>query len=527
MSKFKDHLKSVFLSIPLGIVIAILVCFLIAGYSIWYISAGKFPAFPNTGKDNYYIDLGEAFLHGQLSMLQKPNPQLIALKNPYGYQQRQNVPYQFDYSYYQGKYYLYWGPVPGLVLGGIEGLIHIRPPNALMSIICYIGLSFLLLIVLVQIRNQFFPAVPSLSLIIFIASGLVNLPFLFLLGRAEVYETSIIAGQFFLFLGLSSWMMYSGTGRSFWLVITGLSWGLALGSRYNLAISILLFIGFTIVSIGQEVQRNYFWSKLSLLLFPLALCVLGLGMYNMARFGNPLETGLTYQLTQPILHFYLTAYIPPNLYSYFFSPMTVINTFPFIKASLFSNAYLPIWLRSSAVASGKQFDPVMTGLVSSSPVTWLLVLGIPLAVLLGKSYLKRRPAFSRRFAFFAIILMAAAAQVLYLLIFFYGAMRYIADFYLLFILIVAMLVWRTDEIFQSKPKLRICFWMLVLALAIWTAGIGYFGGFDIPPRVFRNSNPVLYAHLASYWNNDYQSLKVIYNVLWIPKILHFVLHILG
>ena len=71
-----------------------------------------------------------------------------------------------------------------------------------MTIISYIGLSFLLLMVLIQIRDQFFPAAPSLSLMIFILSGLVNIPFLFLLGRPEIYETSIIAGQLFLFLGL-------------------------------------------------------------------------------------------------------------------------------------------------------------------------------------------------------------------------------------------------------------------------------------------------------------------------------------
>ncbi len=292
MSKFKDYLKSIFPSTPFGVVLAILICLLVAGYSIWYTSAGEFPAFPKTGKDNYYVDLGEAFMHGQLSMLQKPSPELVALKNPYGFKQRANVDYQFDYSYYKGKYYLYWGPVPGLVLGGIEEMIHARPPNSLMTIISYIGLSFLLLMILIQIRSQFFPAAPSLSLMFFILCGLVNIPFLFLLGRPEIYETSIIAGQLFLFLGLSSWLMYTKKNSPIWLVIAGLGWGLALGSRYNLAISILLFVGFTIIWIRQENKDDHFLIKLWPLLVPLALCVLGLGLYNFARFQNPLETGL-------------------------------------------------------------------------------------------------------------------------------------------------------------------------------------------------------------------------------------------
>jgi len=527
MSKLKDHPKRIFPLDALWIPLAILVCLLIAGYSLWYTSVGKFPVFPVIGKHNYYVDLGESFLHGQLSLPEEPNPQLIALKNPYSYQQREHVPYQFDYSYYRGKYYLYWGPVPGLVLAGIERLTHTRPPNSLMTIISYIGLSFLILIILIQLKNQFFPAGPGPSLIIFLLSGLVNIPFLFLLGRTEIYETSIIAGQFFLFFGLLSWMIYTRTAKSIWLTIAGLGWGLALGSRYNLAISILFFVGFITIWIWYEDKRRHFWNKLCLLLVPLAACALGLGLYNFARFGNPLETGLTYQLTQPIQHFYLVAYIPSNLYSYFLSPMTVVNKFPFIKVSLFSNKFLPSWLRLSAISSGKQFDSVMMGLLLSSPITCLLALGIPLAVLLRPLYFRYRPTSSRRFAFFAIILIAAVAQIMYLLIFFYGAMRYLADFYLLLILTVVMLVWRMDEMLQSKPKIRICFWIVVAGLGIWTAAIGFFGGFDIPPQLLRNYNPVLYSHLESSWNNYYQDIKVIVDALWLPKILHFIFHSVG
>ncbi len=524
MSKLNHRLKRIILSTPFGIALAILVCLLVAGYSIWYTSAGEFPVFPKTGKDNYYIDLGEAFIHGQLSMLQKPSPELMALKNPYSYKQRQNVDYQFDYSYYKGEYYLYWGPVPGLVLGGIEELIHARPPNSLMTIISYIGLSFLLLMILIQIRDQFFPAAPSLSLMIFILSGLVNIPFLFLLGRPEIYETSIIAGQLFLFLGLSSWMMYTKTSKPVWLVIVGLGWGLALGSRYNLAISILLFVGFTIIWIGRDGKWEHFLSKLWPLLVPLALCVLGLGIYNFARFHNPLETGLTYQLTLPMPRFYLASYIPSNLYAYFISPLTVVAKFPFIESSPFSDAYLPVWLSSLAISSRKQFDPVMMGLLPSTPITWLLALCLPLALMLRRSYFRVHPVLSKRFVFFAMILVADTAQVLYLLVFFYGAMRYLADFYLLLTLIAAMFVWRMDEMLSSKLKLRLCFWIMVTGLAIGTVAIGFFGGFDVPPQIFRHYNPVLYFHLASYWNNYFQDLKTIVDVLQIPKILHFVLH---
>ncbi|HUI89427.1 MAG TPA: hypothetical protein VLX61_11960 [Anaerolineales bacterium] len=524
MPGLKGRLKLIFLSPILGVALAILVCLLIAGYSLWYTSGGNFPAFPKLGKDNYYIDLAEAFLHGQLSMLKEPQPELMALENPYNPKERRGIPYQFDYSYYRGKYYLYWGPVPGLVLAGIEGVTQTRPPNILMTVISYIGLTFLFLVTLIQIRNQFFPAAPELSLGILVLGGLVNIPFLFLLGRPEVYETSIMAGQLFLFLGLASWTIYMATASPAWLAITGLGWGLAVGSRYDLAISALLFVGQIIIWIGTEAKWKNFWSKLCLLLIPFAGCVLGLGIYNFARFGNPLETGLTYQLTVPIQHYFLISYLPANFYAYFFYPLTVANKFPFIGISLFGNAMLPAWFEASSATPGKLFDPVMAGLFPSSPTLWLLALSVPLTAILWRSYFRYRPALTKRFVFFMLILVGGAAQLLVVLVYYYGAMRYAADFYLLLTVTVAMLAWRIDEMLQPTPRLRICFWIVVAGLALSTAGIGFFGGFDVPPRIFHSYSPALYSRLSSYWDHRFQNLKAIVDALWIPRILHFILH---
>ena len=54
-------------------------------------------------------------------------------------------------------------------------------------------------------------------------------------------------------------MMYTKTSKPVWLVIVGLGWGLAFSSRYNLAISILLFVGFTIIWIGRDGKWGTFF----------------------------------------------------------------------------------------------------------------------------------------------------------------------------------------------------------------------------------------------------------------------------
>jgi len=81
--------------------------------------------------------LGESFLRGQLSLLEEPNPQLTELQNPYDPAQR-TVPYHWDASYYKGKYYLYWGPVPALAFAAVEGITRTRPPGSLIVVFCFI-----------------------------------------------------------------------------------------------------------------------------------------------------------------------------------------------------------------------------------------------------------------------------------------------------------------------------------------------------------------------------------------------------
>ena len=63
----------------------------------------------------HYALLTDAFLAGRTSLLVRPDPELLALSNPYD--PVANVNYRLhDASLYGGKYYLYFGPAPAIVL---------------------------------------------------------------------------------------------------------------------------------------------------------------------------------------------------------------------------------------------------------------------------------------------------------------------------------------------------------------------------------------------------------------------------
>jgi hypothetical protein len=107
-----------------------------------------------------------------------------------------------------------------------------------------------------------------------------------------------------------------------------------------------------------------------------------------------------------------------------------------------------------------------------------------------------------------MIMVAVLAQFLFLTVLFYAAMRYMADFYLPLVLGIWILVWQVDEHIRRVPWLRVVFWIVVTTLVIWTAGIGFFGSFDIPPGTFRVSNPGLYMQIASYWDDLLKALGI-------------------
>src|SRR5687768_11579465 len=67
--------------------------------------------------DAYYASLTEGFLRGQLSMAHRPDPRLMAMPHPYDHQAREanKVPYLWDASYFNGRYYLYFTPLPALL----------------------------------------------------------------------------------------------------------------------------------------------------------------------------------------------------------------------------------------------------------------------------------------------------------------------------------------------------------------------------------------------------------------------------
>src|SRR5258708_955081 len=313
---------------------------LILTYS-WCISFGRWTSWPTPASYYYYDQLATAFQHGQLSLEKKPDPALLALPNPYDPDARAGLDYPTDVSLYHGKYYLYFGPGPALLLMIVKCLFSggITDQVPVFAFVCGAGIFQSLLII--KIRGRFFRDVPiwmTAPAILF--SGLVA-PWTWILTQARVYEAASAGGQFF-FLGGFYFAITAVNHESVSvrrLLVAGAAWALALGSR----ITQILPVGFAIGMIVYLVFRTYHQKKafsnliypLTALGLPLAMGLAALGWYNWARFNSIFETGFSYQLAGPYIQKYKNilfspAYILPDLYNYMLMPPAFKLSFPFL-----------------------------------------------------------------------------------------------------------------------------------------------------------------------------------------------------
>jgi hypothetical protein len=166
---------------------------------IWLISIGHWTKWP--ASSSYYYSLATSFSRGQLSLDLKPYPALLALPNPYDPDARTGIAYPQDVSLYRGKFYLYFGPVPALILV-IARILSSGVIGDQYLVFAFVSGIFLLLsLFIVNLRQRYFPDISAGSIaLVVLMVGLMS-PFGWVLGNPSIYNAAIAAGQFFFSLG--------------------------------------------------------------------------------------------------------------------------------------------------------------------------------------------------------------------------------------------------------------------------------------------------------------------------------------
>ena len=168
--------------------------------SWWITTAGTFTRWHfYTG---YLNDLAEGFRAGHLHLSVEPPAALLSRPNPLD--PANAGLWYWDASFYHGHYYLYWGPVPALLLAAVKTLFRISTPVGDEAVV--FGLTTLQLVAgtlfIERAGRRLFARLPvALEVAAVLVLGLAN-PTLYNLARGAVYEAAIVGGQAFLLLGL-------------------------------------------------------------------------------------------------------------------------------------------------------------------------------------------------------------------------------------------------------------------------------------------------------------------------------------
>ena len=467
----------------------------------WILTAGTWTPNIQDGDgvftSDYYSLLADAFAHGQLSLRLAPPAELAHLADPYDPAQRAGISILWDAAYYNGKYYLTWGPVPALILVGLRLLTGINGVHDSFLVMLFAaGLTVACAGLLWYLWRWLFPAqLRWVAAIALLALGLGN-PLLFMLARPAVYEAAILGGQCFLFWGLLFAFIGLNRPGAGWLLAAGLCWGLAVGSRYSLMPPVaFLTLACTVRLATQRgpapVRRAAI--RAGLFVLPLAILVALLAWFNFARFGNWFETGQAYVLTSVTQHAFVTSHgllgtsgFFPNLLDYVFRPPKLLGQVPFITTYLSMPAWWPKDLNDL------NYEPIV-GCLWATPFVMLSAGTIAVA------WKQRQPRvgllpwvaswpLQSDLAWMNLLLISAAGLALLPLLFYRlgVTMRYMADYVPLFILAAGV---ACAGLQVSRPRRARLLGALAGGLAVLSVCFGVALGFSGYYQHFERHNP--------------------------------------
>ena len=253
---------------------------------------------------NQYEKCSTCFLQGRLDLdYPKDAHRLNALQNPYEPAQRKaaGVTFRWDTTFFQGRYYMYFGVVPVVLVFVPYQAVTGRALKTWRATRLFTILFAFSVFSLSRFWARRFCPRLSWGLHLALASATVCIGVWYFADAPSLYCTPIAAGALFtvLFLRLLSAAAFSEHSRGVTdlLVFTGALCGaLVFGCRPTMAMANLLFIPLAL-AFWRNRGPSFSFSALPFAVLPYLAVGIALMAYNAARFGNPLEFGQSYQLT--------------------------------------------------------------------------------------------------------------------------------------------------------------------------------------------------------------------------------------
>jgi hypothetical protein len=335
----------------------------------------------------YYNYLADAFLHGQPHLRLEPGT-------------------THDLSLFNGRAYLYWSPLPAILLMPFVALFGVQFSDTLFNVssgALNVGLVALLL------RRAHERGVVDLTptqrglLTLFFAFGTVHFT---LVPYGRVWFTGLLVAFCCTVLGYLASLSF----RGYWaFALTGMAFAGALLTRNHTLLAGLWPAFYLLQQHWPEGGRRRVGYMIVGVL-PVALAVGFLAVYNLLRFGSPFDNGLVYHQMSP---FFVTEYQRYGVFHPHYAPTNFFYQYI---------AY-PFPVRTETLMGGSLFllSPVFFGVFwgITSPrrlwSTWMLVVAIllvatPIVLLMGTGWMQFGPRYTLDFTVPLLLLTASGIR---------------------------------------------------------------------------------------------------------------------
>lgn len=352
-----------------------------------YFLLAKFGGSPFRVRDTAYFNyLADAFLHKQLYL------RLIPDTNR-------------DLSFFRGHYYLYWPPMPAIVLMPFIAIFGVGFSDVFFNIV--------LAAMNVAVIAALLRAIDRAGIIRIAAEYRAMLVFFFALGTVhvvlalfgKVWFTAQLLGFFLVGLAYISVIELKGM-LSF--LVTGAIIACAMLTRNHLLFTGIWPAYYLLAKNWKDRPKLY--RDILVGLLPLLLMGLLFLLYNHARFGSYLELGIRFHKMAPeFLHDYRRYgafnlhYVPINFYyQYIFYP------FPFTTETLMGGSLFllsPVFFYGFAGIIREYRNPHIWFLVIS-----ILATSVPILLLMGTGWKQFGPRYTLDFTVPLLLLTASGVQ---------------------------------------------------------------------------------------------------------------------
>ena len=301
-----------------------------------------------------YQELARAFARGELFIDDEPSDSLRSMENPYDTLLRRQVvneqageTYRWDTSYYEGKYYVYFGVLPVLLFYLPFYLLTGQDFQTVWGIvICEAFWIMGVILLLSALARRYFPKTPLLVFLLLCMTFINGCGLLWIAQSPSFYCLPILLAAVLAVWALYFWIsaQQGETLSKGYLFAGGLCAALTAASRPQFLVvcvpAVALF--WDAVFHRRTLLSTKSLGATAALAVPFFVVAAGVMYYNAARFGSVFDFGANYNLTTNDMtrRGLVPGRIPLGFFTYFFQPPAISSQFPYLKNVSIETGYM-------------------------------------------------------------------------------------------------------------------------------------------------------------------------------------------